>query len=169
MCNNLGESYVLFLKNIFNFKGRTRRSDFWHVILMNWLISIVFGIIFGVLCYDILASVMYLIVFTMHIFCTSLFVRRLHDIGKSGAWFLIHFVPFVGVAFYFIWYTRDSQKGINKYGSNPKDSLYYKNGVNLVDNEVSMNCCKVCGANIDLEDSVCQKCGSSQQEDRYYG
>ena len=49
-------------------------------------------------------------------------VRRLHDIGKSGWWFLILLVPFIGAIVLLIFFCLDSQPGGNKYGSNPKGS-----------------------------------------------
>ncbi len=50
----------------------------------------------------------------------ALLLRRLHDIGKSGWWIFINFVPFVGPILFFIFLIRDSQPGPNKYGPNPK-------------------------------------------------
>jgi len=47
-------------------------------------------------------------------------VRRLHDIGKSGWWLLIAFVPIVGGIILLVWCATDSQPGDNQYGPNPK-------------------------------------------------
>jgi hypothetical protein len=41
-------------------------------------------------------------------------VRRLHDIGKSGAWYLLHFVPFGGLVLLY-WACCASEAGSN-YG-----------------------------------------------------
>lgn len=167
MRNNIWQSYVLFLKNIFNFKGRTRRSDFWHVILVNTIISILLELLSGI--NDFMLILTYIISLVYSICSISLFVRRLHDIGKSGYWYLIQFVPIVNIIFYFVWYTKDSQKGINKYGPNPKETMNPQDVVNVVDNMVSLHCCSVCGATYNVGDLVCEKCGSSLQEDSYYG
>lgn len=167
MRNNIGQSYVLFLKNIFNFKGRTRRSDFWHVILVNSTISLLLELLS--VNNDFMSIFTYIISLVILVCSISLFVRRLHDIGKSGYWYLIQFVPIISTVFYFVWYTKDSQKGINKYGPNPKETMNPQDVVNVVDNKVSLNCCSVCGAIYTVGDLVCQKCGSSLQEDSYYG
>ncbi len=45
---------------------------------------------------------------------TSVSVRRLHDVGRSGWWVLVPFVSVVMCCF-------DSQEGQNKYGANPKE------------------------------------------------
>lgn len=47
-------------------------------------------------------------------------VRRLHDIGNSGWWLLIIFVPFVGGLIMLIFTIRNSDPGSNQYGPNPK-------------------------------------------------
>jgi uncharacterized membrane protein YhaH (DUF805 family) len=48
-------------------------------------------------------------------------VRRLHDVGKSGWWFLLVLVPLVGaLVLIFFFYIKDSEPGANQYGPNPK-------------------------------------------------
>lgn len=47
-------------------------------------------------------------------------VRRLHDVGKSGWWYLIAFVPLVGGIYLLYLSCKDSEYGENEYGPNPK-------------------------------------------------
>ena len=47
-------------------------------------------------------------------------VRRLHDTGKSGWWWLIVFVPFIGAIVLIVFWVLDSAPGANQYGPNPK-------------------------------------------------
>ncbi|BDP42173.1 hypothetical protein DAETH_21420 [Deinococcus aetherius] len=47
-------------------------------------------------------------------------IRRLHDTGRSGWWYLIAFVPLVGGIVLLIFAVMDSQPGTNKWGPNPK-------------------------------------------------
>ena len=57
------------------------------------------------------------IIFTTPIITVS--IRRLHDIGLSGCYCLLSFIPFVG--FYVLYlFTQDSQYNINEYGISPK-------------------------------------------------
>ena len=47
-------------------------------------------------------------------------VRRFHDVGKSGwnyFWFLL---PIVGWIMILVWLCRDSQRGPNRFGPDPK-------------------------------------------------
>lgn len=46
-------------------------------------------------------------------------IRRLHDINKSGWWYLIGLIPIVGLVL-IAFYVMDSQVGENQYGPNPK-------------------------------------------------
>ena len=50
----------------------------------------------------------------------ALTVRRLHDTGKSGWWYLIVFAPYLGNFVIFIFTLIDGDEGVNKYGPNPK-------------------------------------------------
>ena len=60
----------------------------------------------------------------------ALWVRRLHDIGKSGKFLLlilVFFIPLVNILacivlpiLFLVWACTDSQIGENKYGADPK-------------------------------------------------
>ena len=50
----------------------------------------------------------------------ALGVRRLHDIGKSGLWYLLILVPLVGPVILLIWFCRLGDYGENAYGPDPK-------------------------------------------------
>ena len=47
-------------------------------------------------------------------------IRRLHDAGFSAWWILISFIPFFGGITLLVFYLLDSQKGLNRWGMNPK-------------------------------------------------
>ena len=48
----------------------------------------------------------------------ALFVRRLHDVGRSGWWILIAFTG-IGVFVLLYWLIKASDAGANKYGEGP--------------------------------------------------
>ena len=54
----------------------------------------------------------------------ALNVRRLHDVGKSGAYFLINFIPIVGRIWYIIIMASEGELSFNSYGPNPKNPIY---------------------------------------------
>jgi uncharacterized membrane protein YhaH (DUF805 family) len=63
----------------------------------------------------------YVIVGLLHFLPSlSVVVRRLHDLGKSGWFYLIIFIPIVGVIWMLVLLVSDGNKGDNKYGADPK-------------------------------------------------
>lgn len=49
-------------------------------------------------------------------------VRRLHDVGKSGAWAWLLLLSYIGLGILsFFWLCKEGNKGLNKYGPNPKE------------------------------------------------
>ncbi len=122
------------------FSGRARRKEFWYWYLFTCLpIFVVFLLIFLAACstmsyaqspsaaqpsntgmglgfFEIVIILWNLIVCLPSLAVT---VRRLHDAGHSGWYYLIGFIPIVGGILLLIELCRDSV-GDNKYGPNPK-------------------------------------------------
>jgi uncharacterized membrane protein YhaH (DUF805 family) len=48
------------------------------------------------------------------------YVRRLHDTGRSGWWFLVSFVPVVGHFVMLLFMVQEGQPDSNQYGLDPK-------------------------------------------------
>lgn len=110
--------YLKVLKNYIGFQGRARRKEYWMFFLFNFLITMLLSIIevmFGL--GGILSGIYGLFVLLPSI---AVNVRRLHDIGRTGWWMLLSFIPLVGLIVLLIFAVLDSQPGENKYGPNPK-------------------------------------------------
>jgi uncharacterized membrane protein YhaH (DUF805 family) len=113
--------YLLAFKRYFIFKGRSRRKEYWSFVLINSIVSILLGI-FGFLVIKdrgIWGSVFALIIMIPSI---AVFVRRLHDINKSGWWWFFNFVPVIGTIVLLVFMFKEGQMDTNKYGPNPKTS-----------------------------------------------
>lgn len=116
------------LENYANFDGRARRAEFWNFILVNFLINISFYIItflFGLISSTlagIIGIISYIYSLAIIIPLIAAGARRLHDIGKSGWWQLIAFIPF-GIIVLIVWLATDGTPGINEYGANPKEEF----------------------------------------------
>ena len=115
--------YLDVLKKYAVFGGRARRKEYWLFTLFNMIIA------YGLLAIDYLVGTDYGsnmgLLYTLYILATLLpslavFVRRLHDTGRSGWWFFIGFVPLVGAIILIVFMVLDSQSGSNKYGEDPK-------------------------------------------------
>lgn len=120
--------YLEVLKKYVTFQGRASRSEFWYFNLFNVLINILFFIgIFLALSVEnvMVGQVIYMVslVYMIGVLLPNIAVsvRRLHDIGKSGWWYFIILVPFVGVFVLLYFFVQDSQINSNYFGENPKD------------------------------------------------
>jgi uncharacterized membrane protein YhaH (DUF805 family) len=105
-----------------DFSGRARRSEYWWFFLFTVIVSIVAGIIDGVVGSDVANGYgVVTIIVALALLLPSLAVsaRRLHDTGKSGWWILLGIIPLVGFIVLLVFYVQDSH-GDNKYGPNPK-------------------------------------------------
>ncbi len=117
------EWYIGALKKYAEFSGRSRRKEYWLFMLFNFVISIVLGLIdaaTGTLDADtgwgVLSGIYGLAVLIPAIAVT---VRRLHDIGRTGWWILVAFIPLIGGLILLVFACLDS-KPDNEYGPNPK-------------------------------------------------
>lgn len=50
----------------------------------------------------------------------SLAVRRLHDIEKSGWWYLLNCIPCIGSIILIVFFCKEGTAGSNRYGDDPK-------------------------------------------------
>ena len=125
--------YLHCLKNYTNFSGRARRSEFWFFMLFHFIImlaTMLLAIFFdGVTLVeddpDFVESVSLILagIYVAAVFIPTLAVtaRRLHDIGKSGTWVFIYFVPLIGGIWLLVLLFSESEFGRNKWGYNPKE------------------------------------------------
>lgn len=110
--------YLTVIKEHYaDFKGRARRKEFWMFMLINWVISMVLAIIGSLIHFTLLGSIYSLAVLVPTL---GVGVRRLHDMGKSGWWYLIALVPIVGAIYLIYLWCQDSQAEANEWGANPK-------------------------------------------------
>ena len=119
-----------------NFSGRARRAEYWYYSLAIGLaflalVAVMFVIGAVVASFDpsedvaaagmVLAGLMlgaaFLATFIPGLAVT---VRRLHDTGRSGWWYLISLIPYVGGIVLFVFTVLDSERGRNQWGPSPK-------------------------------------------------
>lgn len=108
--------------NYANFKGRARRKEFWYFALVNMIIGLILKFADNMLGTTtdgegILGAIYSLIVLVPSI---AVGVRRLHDVGKSGWFWLLWFIPIIGWIILLVWNCTDSEPGENQWGKNPK-------------------------------------------------
>lgn len=108
------------------FSGRASRPEFWWWILAVFVISIVTQIIDATIIAPMLGfepgeknvGQPLSVIFSLAILlpAVAVAIRRLHDIGKSGWWFLLCLVPIIGGLVLLWFYTRPSE-GDNAWGA----------------------------------------------------
>ena len=116
--------YLQALKKYAVFSGRSRRMEYWYFVLFNIIVSIVLGVIDGLLGTSgsyagagLLSGIYGLAVLIPSLAVT---VRRLHDTDRSGWWILIALVPLIGVIVLLVFALLEGTPGDNQYGPNPK-------------------------------------------------
>ena len=92
------------------FEGRASRSEYWWFYLFTLLATAVADRVSGTV--GDIASLVFLLP------SLALVARRLHDVGRSGWWFLIVFT-IIGIPVLLYWLVKASDAGANKYGAGP--------------------------------------------------
>ena len=93
--------YLKVIKQYADFSGRARRTEYWMFTLINTLISI--GLMLIAQFVDQSLSILN-IIYSLAVFIPSLavFVRRLHDVNKSGWMYLLVLLPIIGWIWLFV-------------------------------------------------------------------
>lgn len=121
--------YLKVLKQYADFRGRARRKEYWMFTLIHLCIIFVLAFLTVFLTNDFygneepnfiglsIIGIYFIATFIPFLAVTA---RRLHDIGKSGWWYLINFVPYIGGFVILIFTCMDGNIGVNQWGENPK-------------------------------------------------
>ena len=121
------EAISSVFSNYANFSGRARRSEYWYFCLFNIIVSMILSLLMKLTAGSVMFNLFRIadVVYSLAVLIPGLAVawRRLHDIGRSGAWYLLLLVPIVGVIVLIVWFCKDSQPGVNQYGPCPKDFI----------------------------------------------
>lgn len=116
--------YFAAFKKYAVFKGRATRSEYWYFTLFNILAVLGFCLIdqmMGTFNFDVgygLLSAIYTLAMILPGLGVS--IRRLHDTGRSGWWFLITIIPVIGLLVFLYFALLDSDPDSNDYGVSPK-------------------------------------------------
>lgn len=135
---SFGQAVSSVLRQYVGFAGRARRSEFWWFYLFATLLyAIPYGIAFAVMFASVdpatgeptdtaevaggaVVLLALLVALALVLPTLAVTVRRLHDTGRSGFWYFVSFVPFVGGIILLVLLAQDTQRGPNAYGPDPK-------------------------------------------------
>ena len=119
-----------------DFRSRSSRSEYWWATLFVTLASFPVGFIIGYVIAILsltagfsettMEIVVVIVMLPIQIFIiiasTCLVIRRLHDVDKSGWWYLIIFT-IIGIIPLLIWYCSKGTNGDNRFGKDPLEQL----------------------------------------------
>ena len=130
------KSYLkVFTENYANFQGRARRQEYWMFVLFQIIIFILLLLLGSVLeeFLDINVFGFFISIFGLGTLIPWLAVnvRRLHDIGKSGTYIFVNFIPIIGRIWYIVLVATNGDYGPNRYGLDPKIE-YFDDEINQI-------------------------------------
>jgi uncharacterized membrane protein YhaH (DUF805 family) len=119
--------YTKVLKDYANFSGRARRTEFWMFVLVNTVVVALLAGLWGAFR-DGALGVLFLVLYVGYALAVlvptlAVSVRRLHDTNRSGWWWLIGLVPFVGGIVLLVFYVLEGTQGDNQFGADPKAGI----------------------------------------------
>lgn len=112
-------AYIDGMRKYATFSGRATRSQFWLFTLVFVILNIVGAVLDVVVGTGgpngpgVITGLIVLVHFLPYI---SVFVRRLHDIDRSGWWYWFGVVPIIGGIVLLVFMCTRSTPGPNKYG-----------------------------------------------------
>jgi uncharacterized membrane protein YhaH (DUF805 family) len=112
--------YLAALKNYAGFTGRARRKEYWMFALVNIVVYVVIAILAAVTGSKAVFAIYAIYALAVLIPGLAVLVRRLHDTNRSGAWFFIALIPFIGGIWLLVLVASEGNQGPNQYGSDPK-------------------------------------------------
>ena len=102
---SIGEALKAACNKIFQFNGRSRRSEFWWTALVVLIINAI--------TQDTISWLMYLLMIPITF-------RRLHDTDRSAWWALLFLIPFIGWLIIIVFNCQAGTPGENRFGPDPK-------------------------------------------------
>jgi uncharacterized membrane protein YhaH (DUF805 family) len=114
-----------------DFRSRSSRSEYWWATLfvplaslpVGFIIGFIVGFIFPESSQDLVSTIAILpIQIYITIASTCLVIRRLHDVDRSGWWYLIIFT-IIGMIPLLIWLCTRGTGGDNRFGKDPLEQL----------------------------------------------
>lgn len=122
-------SWVLkALKNFADFSGRARRKEYWYfylatIILIQIFRTIIYIISLEYISYEsslLLLNFITIINLMLLIPSCAVGARRLHDIGRSGWWQLLWFIPVIGWMVILFFLCKNTSPHNNQWGQPAK-------------------------------------------------
>ncbi|UWU20930.1 DUF805 domain-containing protein [Rhizobium sp. CB3060] len=123
-------AYLDGMRKYATFSGRATRSQFWLFTLMFVILDVIGAVLdaaIGTGTANGPGAIAGLVVLVHALPYISVFVRRLHDIDRTGWWYWFGAVPVIGFIVLLVFMCTQSTPGANRYGppagSSPEPAL----------------------------------------------
>lgn len=103
-----------------DFKTRSTRSQFWWFALWSVIFGISAAVMDGMIGFGGEGPVSLLSTVALLLPMLAVTIRRLHDIGRTGWWVLIQFVPLIGFIVLIVFACTKSDPHANRWGVPPR-------------------------------------------------
>jgi uncharacterized membrane protein YhaH (DUF805 family) len=114
------DAVTLGIRNAFTYEGRASRSAYWWFAAFEvaaWIGVLILALIFNAIHVSAIAVLLYVVAaIAAFLISISLTIRRLHDQDKSGFWYFIVFVPFIGGIWLLVLTLLEGTRGPNRFG-----------------------------------------------------
>ena len=111
------EAMRLYFTRYVDFKGRSRRSEYWIAIIAVSVVGSLLGILF-----KNVPAISYIWTLATLLPNIAVTIRRLHDVGKSGWNYLWNLLPVIGQIILLVFCLKDGLPEENAWGKSPKYS-----------------------------------------------
>ncbi len=148
------------LHRYLDFRTRSSRSEYWWWSVFSLLMGLATSTSDLLIGVAILNGISSLFLFTPGV---AVAVRRLHDINRSGWWFLIA-LTVIGIVLLIYWYIQPGTRGANKYGADPLQSPSGPDFEGIIvepGSQSGVGYCGNCGTALEPDANFCRSCGST--------
>jgi uncharacterized membrane protein YhaH (DUF805 family) len=128
------------VKKYTRFNGRADKKEFWSLFIFFSVLAFIFGFLSGYFHLsqnnNFILKLIFGSIIALPVIATS--IRRLHDVNRSGVWFLIGAIPIIGWVILFTLLSSESFPEANKFGpplnSGGENSTIHAAGQKIIDN-----------------------------------
>lgn len=167
--------YIMAFKRYATSEGRSSRRELIWFFVFQWLIYFLLNILEGLLSsgsYGILSG-LYMLASICPTVCLE--IRRLHDVGKSGAWWWIALVPLLNFYLIYLLVFKRGEECANRFGPPVRHNTPAQADMPRQDEAVNGSLrpsqeargprfCAYCGAELSQGARFCRMCGAGVSE-----
>lgn len=119
---NFGSAVAICLRKTVRARGRASREEFWYFVLFWVATGVVAAILRDAIGAEVLGNIVGVIYMILLVPLISVSIRRLHDIGRGGEWWLLALIPILLIVLVVLW-CRPGQPHPNEYGGHGDGEL----------------------------------------------